>query len=68
MPNALADLDECLQLLRNFSNAETFDEALSIYLEISRKKMIPVLEQFTLGGIPTPKNSKFPYQVRMFRQ
>jgi len=68
MPNALADLDECFSLLVALSRSETFDEALSLYLEISRKKMIPQLEQFTLGVISTPIDSKLPYQVRMFRQ
>jgi hypothetical protein len=68
MLDALADLDECLALLDEMSDVGTFDEALALYLEINRKKMIPVLEQFSLDQVARPIESKLPYQARMFRQ
>jgi hypothetical protein len=68
MLDALADLDECLALLDDMSQVGTFDEALALYLEVNRKKMIPVIEQFTLDQVARPIESKLPYQARMFRQ
>jgi len=68
MLDALADLSDCLALLDSMNQVGTFDEALALYLEINRKKMIPVLEQFDLTEVARPIESKLPYQARMFRQ
>jgi len=68
MLDALADLSDCLALLDDLNQAGTFDEALALYLEINRKKMIPVIEQFDLNRVARPLESKLPYQARMFRQ
>jgi len=61
---------EVITRINNFNpDKSSFDEALQLYLRLTRLKAVPAVQQFDMTGIPlSDRDSKdLPYQARMFR-